>query len=111
MAWLEPITLRNGRVTLEPLAHQHCDDLIEAVRDGELWRLWYTFVPKPERMHAELDRRLGLQAAGSMLPFVLRRAGADPATSSAPFVATLVDVTGLVIYFSIALLIMRGALL
>ncbi len=49
--------------------------------------------------------------SGSMLPFVLRRLGADPATSSAPFVATLVDVTGLVIYFSIALLIMRGAML
>src|SRR5881394_667969 len=49
--------------------------------------------------------------SGSMLPFVLRRFGADPATSSAPFVATLVDVTGLIIYFSIALIIMRGALL
>jgi magnesium transporter len=49
--------------------------------------------------------------AGSMLPFILRRAGADPATSSAPFVATMVDVTGLIIYFSIALLIMRGAML
>jgi magnesium transporter len=49
--------------------------------------------------------------SGSMLPFLLRRVGADPATSSAPFVATLVDVTGLIIYFSIALLIMRGAML
>jgi magnesium transporter len=49
--------------------------------------------------------------SGSMLPFVLRRFGADPATSSAPFVATLVDVTGLVIYFSIALLILRGSML
>lgn len=49
--------------------------------------------------------------SGSMLPFVLRRLGADPATSSAPFVATLVDVTGLIIYFSIALVIMRGAML
>ncbi len=49
--------------------------------------------------------------AGSMLPFLLRRIGADPATSSAPFVATLVDVTGLIIYFSIALLIMRGVML
>ena len=49
--------------------------------------------------------------SGSMLPFILRGVGADPATSSAPFVATLVDVTGLVIYFSIALLIMRGAML
>jgi magnesium transporter len=49
--------------------------------------------------------------SGSMLPFLLRRVGADPATSSAPFVATLVDVTGLVIYFSIALLILRGSML
>jgi len=49
--------------------------------------------------------------AGSMLPFVLRRLGFDPATSSAPFVATLVDVTGLVIYFSVAYLILRGTLL
>jgi magnesium transporter len=49
--------------------------------------------------------------AGSMLPFVLRRLGFDPAASSAPFVATLVDVTGLVIYFSVAAIILRGTLL
>jgi magnesium transporter len=49
--------------------------------------------------------------AGSMLPFVLRRLGFDPATSSAPFVATLVDVTGLCIYFSVALLLLKGTLL
>ena len=49
--------------------------------------------------------------SGSMLPFILRRVGADPAASSAPFVATLVDVTGLIIYFSIALVIMRGVML
>jgi magnesium transporter len=48
---------------------------------------------------------------GSMLPFILRRLGFDPASASAPFVATLVDVTGLVIYFSIASLVLRGALL
>jgi magnesium transporter len=49
--------------------------------------------------------------SGSMLPFVLKRAGADPAASSAPFVATLVDVTGLVIYFSVAAVILSGTLL
>ena len=49
--------------------------------------------------------------AGSMLPFVLRRVGFDPASASAPFVATLVDVTGLVIYFTVALLVLRGTLL
>ena len=48
---------------------------------------------------------------GSLLPFILRRLGFDPATSSAPFVATLVDVTGLIIYFSVALLVLRGTLL
>lgn len=49
--------------------------------------------------------------AGSMLPFLLRRCGLDPATSSAPFVATLVDVTGLLIYFNVALWILRGTML
>ena len=49
--------------------------------------------------------------AGSMLPLILKKLGLDPATSSAPFVATLVDVTGLIIYFSVALLILRGTLL
>jgi magnesium transporter len=48
---------------------------------------------------------------GSLLPFVLRRLGFDPAASSAPFVATLVDVTGLVIYFSVAVVVLRGTLL
>jgi magnesium transporter len=48
---------------------------------------------------------------GSLLPFLLRRLGFDPAASSAPFVATLVDVTGLVIYFTVALVILHGTLL
>ncbi len=48
---------------------------------------------------------------GAMLPFVLRRLNFDPATASAPFVATLVDVTGLVIYFTVASLILQGSLL
>jgi magnesium transporter len=49
--------------------------------------------------------------AGSMLPFILRRCGLDPASASAPFVATLVDVTGLIIYFTVASVILRGTLL
>ena len=71
MTWLEPITLRGARATLEPLAHGHGDDLIEAVKDGGLWQLWYTTVPEPEKMGAEIDRRLALQAKGSMLPFAV----------------------------------------
>ena len=69
MVWPEPVTLRDTRVTLEPLAHRHHDDLAAAVKDGELWGLWYTFIPTPEKMTGEIDRRLALQAAGSMLPF------------------------------------------
>ena len=49
--------------------------------------------------------------SGAMLPFMLKRLGLDPATSSAPFVATLVDVTGLIIYFNVALVILHGTLL
>jgi magnesium transporter len=49
--------------------------------------------------------------SGSMLPFLLKRLGLDPATSSAPFVATLVDVTGLIIYFAVAGVVLRGTLL
>lgn len=49
--------------------------------------------------------------SGSMLPILLKKLGADPAASSAPFVATLVDVTGLIIYFTVAVVIMRGTLL
>src|SRR5207237_3803435 len=49
--------------------------------------------------------------AGAMLPFILRRIGFDPATSSAPFVATLVDVTGLCIYFLVAMIVLRTSLL
>jgi magnesium transporter len=48
---------------------------------------------------------------GSMLPFVLRRIGFDPASASAPFVATLVDVTGLIIFFTVALVVLKGTLL
>jgi RimJ/RimL family protein N-acetyltransferase len=54
-----------------PLSHDRHDELVEAVKDGELWKLWYTFVPPPEGMRAEIERRLGFQSAGSMLPFAV----------------------------------------
>jgi RimJ/RimL family protein N-acetyltransferase len=71
MNWPKPVTLRGRHATLEPLTHEHCDALREATKDGELWKLWYTAVPKPEGMMVELDRRLDLQAEGSMLPFAV----------------------------------------
>ena len=71
MPWPDPITLRGQHAHLEPLAHQHHDGLVEAVKDGELHKLWYTSVPTAEGMTKEIDRRLGLQASGSMLPFTV----------------------------------------
>src|SRR4030081_433142 len=71
MPWLEPVSLHGPHAQLKPLSQDHCDGLTEAVKDGELWKLWYTFIPRPEDMRNEIDRRLGLQAAGSMLPLTV----------------------------------------
>ena len=71
MPWPDPVTLRGEHARLEPLSHDHLSGLVDAVKDGELWKLWYTFVPKPEEMTKEIDRRLGLQKSGSMLPFTV----------------------------------------
>jgi len=71
MAWPEPLTLRGGGALLEPLGEKHHDDLVAAVEEGELWKLWYTSVPRPDQVRAEIERRLMLQAQGSMLPFAI----------------------------------------
>jgi RimJ/RimL family protein N-acetyltransferase len=69
--WPEPVTLAGAHARLEPLSHDHRAGLIDAVQDGELWRLWYTAIPSPEGMDKEIDRRLALQSRGSMLPFTV----------------------------------------
>ena len=66
-----PFTLVGEHVRLAPLSLDHHDGLVEAAGDGDLWRLWYTAVPGPEGMRAEIDRRLALQDAGSMVPFTV----------------------------------------
>lgn len=71
MSWPAPVTLTGRHATLVPLSPAHLDGMIEATRDGELWKLWYTSVPSPEGMKAEIERRLDLQAKGSMLPFAV----------------------------------------
>jgi RimJ/RimL family protein N-acetyltransferase len=71
MPWLEPVSLAGPYAQLKPLSQDHCDGLSEAVRDGELWKLWYTSVPRPEDMAKEIDRRRGLQTSGAMLPFTV----------------------------------------
>jgi len=68
----QSITLSGRHATLEPLSREQHDGLVEATRDGELWKLWYTSVPSPEGMADEIERRLSLQQAGSMLPWTVR---------------------------------------
>jgi RimJ/RimL family protein N-acetyltransferase len=75
MPFLEPVTLKGRHAILVPLSQEHHDDLVEAVNDGALWNLWYTFIPKPENMKAEIARRLALQEKGTMLPFAILDTG------------------------------------
>ncbi|MDK3026197.1 GNAT family protein [Cupriavidus taiwanensis] len=76
-AFVKPVTLVGRHVTLEPLRAEHAEGLRAACADGELWKLWYTSVPAPERMEAEIARRLALQEQGSMLPFAVRDAAGE----------------------------------
>jgi RimJ/RimL family protein N-acetyltransferase len=71
MPFLEPVSLRGTYARLEPLSPDHHAALVEAVADGELSKLWYTAIPTPEGMAKEIERRLGLLAAGTMLPFTV----------------------------------------
>ena len=77
-AWPIPVVLNGTHVRLEPLRPDHALALADAVREGELWTTWYTVVPSPEGMAAEIERRLGLQATGSMLPFAVLDADGVP---------------------------------
>jgi RimJ/RimL family protein N-acetyltransferase len=88
MPWPEPVTLRGKHAVLEPLSHAHHNDLVEAVQDGELWKLWYTIIAEPGKMTAEIDRRLDLQTKGSMLPFAV----IDTRTSRAVGMTTYMNI-------------------
>jgi RimJ/RimL family protein N-acetyltransferase len=71
MTFTDPVLLIGEHGSLVPLSHSHLADLMNAVRDGELWDLWYTTIPRPEQMLPEIERRLDLQNRGSMLPFAV----------------------------------------
>lgn len=88
MPWIEPTTLSGTHALLAPLSQSHHDDLVEAVKDGELWKLWYTTIPEPAAMRAEIDRRLDLQSKGSMLPFAVL----NPATGRAVGVTSYMNI-------------------
>ncbi|GAA6164384.1 GNAT family protein [Pelagimonas sp. KU-00592-HH] len=69
--WPAPVSLQGQHVALAALDHSHATDLAEASADGDLHRLWYTMIPAPDDVSAEIDRRLNLQSNGSMLPFAV----------------------------------------
>ena len=87
-AFAPPVTLEGRHVRLVPLQASHHDDLVQAVRDGELWNHWYTSIPTPEAMAAEIQRRLNLQTQGSMCPFAV----IDPASGQAVGMTTYMNI-------------------
>ena len=79
MSWPPEITLQGEHAVLVPLSLDHGPALTEAVKDGELWKLWYTTVPAPEAMAANIAERLAKREQGSMLPFtVIDRSNSQP---------------------------------
>ncbi len=70
---VEPVVLTGDLVVLEPLDPGHVDDLVAAASDGRLWETWYTSVPSPTTMAGAIDALLAEQAAGTRLPFTVRR--------------------------------------
>lgn len=79
-AWPDLFSVEGDHVSVVPLAMEHHDDLVEAAGDGELYRLWYTKVPEPENVGAEIKRRLELRSVGSMLPFAIIEKASGKAT-------------------------------
>ena len=74
-SFTDQLELEGQHVTLVPLSMLHQDQLAEVVKDGELWRHWYTLIPSPEKMGEEISRRLKLHEQGSMLPFTVMAHG------------------------------------
>jgi N-acetyltransferase len=72
--FIAPVVLHGRHVTLEPLAREHEAALREAAHDGELWELWYTSVPAPDRVGAYIDGALAMREHGGAMPFVVRDA-------------------------------------
>ena len=72
MAFVEPVTLEGRYATLEPLAREHEADLRRAAADGELWRLWYTSVPAPDKTGRYIDAALKMREDLGAMPFAVR---------------------------------------
>ncbi len=76
--WATPVSLSGQHCSLLPLSHNHAVGLSAASASGDLHRLWYTSIPAPDQVEAEIDRRLSLQETGSMIPFTACDASGHP---------------------------------
>jgi RimJ/RimL family protein N-acetyltransferase len=85
MAFADAVTLRGREVSLVPLSHAHHADLVEALNDGELWKLWYTNIPAPDQLDGEIRRRLGLHQQGAMVPFTVVEESSNQAVGMTTF--------------------------
>jgi len=70
--WIEPVKLTGSKVLLEPLSLAHLDGMISAVRDGELWNLWYTSIPTPETVEEYISTALDVRENAGGMPFAVR---------------------------------------
>ena len=70
--WIEPVTLTGSKVILEPLSLEHLDGLISAVKDGELWKLWFTSIPSPEKAEGYIKTALEMRENAGAMPFIVR---------------------------------------
>lgn len=83
--WIEDFSVTGKHVSAVPLSLQHHDDLVEAAGDGELHRLWYTVVPKPENVGAEIERRVALHKEGAIFAFAIVEAASGKAVGMTTF--------------------------
>ena len=70
--WIEPVTLAGSKVILEPLVLEHAVGMVEAVKDGELWKLWFTSIPSPEKVGEYIQTALNWRENLGAMPFIIR---------------------------------------
>lgn len=83
--WLKEVNLQGHGVTLEPLRSEHAEELRAAVQDGELWKLWFTLVPRLEDVESYVASALQMQEEGSAVPFLIRTTADGKAVGSTRF--------------------------
>lgn len=75
--WIQPVTLAGAHALLEPLSLEHLEGIQEAVKDGELWNLWFTSIPSPEKAEEYVKTALDMRENAGAMPFIVRAEGAN----------------------------------